>query len=137
MADYDKARAQFTNILKSDPKNIKALWQMGSVEFLQGDPQAALDPLNKGLSLAVQLDNPEQKALHSAVVGNFLPAMNKPDDAIRKIQDSMEISRKLGMKRLLANSLSELAQDQITLGKPDAATAELQPGAANPARNRR
>jgi tetratricopeptide (TPR) repeat protein len=33
----------------------------------------------------------------------------------------MEITSTLGMKRLLANSFSELAQDQITIGKPDAA----------------
>ena len=49
--------------------------------------------------------------------------MNKPEEAIKSIQDSMEITRKLGMKRLLANSYSELAQDQITIGKPEAAMA--------------
>jgi tetratricopeptide (TPR) repeat protein len=121
--DFDKARAQFANILKTDPKNIKALWQIGSVEFLQGNPEAALEPLSKGLSLAVQLDNPEQKALILQALGISYRQMNKPDEAIRNIHDSMEITRKLGMQRLLANSLSELAQDQITLGKPDAATA--------------
>ncbi len=121
--DFDKARAQFASILKADPKNIKALWQIGSVEFLSGNPQAALEPLSKGLSLAVQVDNPEQKALILQSLGISYREMDKPDEAIRNIQDSMEISRKLGMKRLLANSLSELAQDQITLGKPDAATA--------------
>ena len=121
--DFDKARAQFASILKADPKNIKALWQIGSVEFLSGNPQAALEPLTKGLSLAVQVDNPEQKALILQALGISYRQMDKPDEAVRNIQDSMEISRKLGMKRLLANSLSELAQDQITLGKPDAATA--------------
>jgi tetratricopeptide (TPR) repeat protein len=35
----------------------------------------------------------------------------------------MVISRKLGLKRLLANSLSESAQIQIAMGKPDAAMA--------------
>ena len=120
--DFDKARAQFANILKTDPKNIKALWQIGSVEFQQGNPQAALEPLSKGLSLAVQVDNPEQKALILQALGISYREMDKPEEAIRNIQDSMEISRKLGMKRLLANSFSELAQDQITIGKPDAAT---------------
>jgi eukaryotic-like serine/threonine-protein kinase len=121
--DYDKARAQFTSILKTDPKNIKALWQIGSVEFLQGNPQAALEPLTKGLSLAVQFDNPEQKALILQALGISYRLMSRPDDAIKSIRDSMEITSKLGMKRLQANSLSELAQDQITIGKPDAATA--------------
>jgi tetratricopeptide (TPR) repeat protein/TolB-like protein/predicted Ser/Thr protein kinase len=120
--DFDKARAQFANILKADPNNIKTLWQIGSVEFQQGNPQAALEPLNKGLSLAVQVDNPEQKALILQALGISYRMMNKPDEAIRSIQESMEITGKLGMKRLQANSLSELAQDQITIGKPDAAT---------------
>jgi len=121
--DFDKAREQFASILKADPNNIKTLWQIGSVEFQQGNPQAALEPLNKGLSLAVQVDNPEQKALILQALGISYRMMNKPEEAIRSIQESMEITGKLGMKRLLANSLSELAQDQITIGKPDAATA--------------
>ena len=121
--DYDKARAQFNRILNTDPKNIKALWQIGSVEYQAGNPQAALDPLNKGLSLAVQVNNPEQKALILQALGITYRLMDRPDEAIKSIQDSMEITRKLGMQRLLANSLSELALDQITIGKPDAAMA--------------
>jgi tetratricopeptide (TPR) repeat protein len=42
---------------------------------------------------------------------------------MKNIDDSMAISRKLGLKRLLANSLSESAQIQIAMGKPDAAMA--------------
>jgi eukaryotic-like serine/threonine-protein kinase len=121
--DFDKARSQFESILKADPKNIKALWQIGTVEFLAGNPQGSLEPLSKGLSLAVQVDNPEQKALILQALGISYRQIGKPEEAMRNIQDSMEITRKLGMKRLLANSLSELAQDQITIGKPDAATA--------------
>jgi eukaryotic-like serine/threonine-protein kinase len=121
--DFDKARSQFESILKADPKNIKALWQIGTVEFLAGNPQGSLEPLSKGLSLAVQVDNPEQKALILQALGISYRQIGKPEEAMRNIQDSMEITKKLGMKRLLANSLSELAQDQITIGKPDAATA--------------
>jgi len=121
--DYDKARAQFNRILSTDPKNIKALWQIGSVEYQAGNPQGALDPLNKGLSLAVQVNNPEQKALILQALGISYRLMDRPDEAIKSIQDSMEITGKLDMKRLLANSLSELALDQITIGKPDAAMA--------------
>ena len=116
--EFDKARAEFASILKADPNNIKALWQIGTVEYQQENTQAALDPLNKGLSLAVQVGNQEQKALILQALGITYRLMNKPDDAIKSVQDSMEISRKLGMKRLLANSLSELAMNQITLGKP-------------------
>jgi eukaryotic-like serine/threonine-protein kinase len=121
--DFAKAHDQFFRILQADPKNIQALWKSGIVEYEQGNPETALDPLNKGLSLAVQFDNPEQKALILQALGISYRLMNKPEEAIKSIQDSMEITRKLGMKRLLANSFSELAQDQITIGKPEAAMA--------------
>jgi eukaryotic-like serine/threonine-protein kinase len=123
--DYDKARALFASILKSDPNNIKALWQTGTVDYQQENTQAALDPLNKGLSLAVQVDNQEQKALILQALGICYRLMNKPDEAIKSVQDSLEVSRKLGMKRLEGNSLSELAMNQITLGKPADAMANF------------
>ncbi len=119
--DYAKAKVQFQSILKSDPKNIKALWQLGTVEFLQGNPQGALEPLNQAWSDAVQYDNQELKALVLQARGISYRQMNKPEDAMKDFQESMEISRKLGLKRLLANSLSETAQVQIAMGKPDAA----------------
>jgi eukaryotic-like serine/threonine-protein kinase len=121
-AQYDKARAQFTKILNADPRNIRALWQMGVVEFQQANPQGALDPLNKALSQAIQTDNQEQKALILQALGISYRQMNKPQEAMKNYLDSMQISKQIGLKRLEANNLSELAQVQITLGKPDAAT---------------
>jgi eukaryotic-like serine/threonine-protein kinase len=121
--DIDKARAQFSKILQADPKNIKALWQMGVVEIRNNNPQAALDPLNKGLSLALQVDNQEQKALLLQALGVSYRLLNKPEEAMRNYQDSMEISRRLGLKRLLAVSLVEMALVQESLGKPDVALA--------------
>src|SRR3984885_1514826 len=61
--DYDKARQQFAKILQFDPNNVKALWQMGVVEIRQNNPQAALDPLTRGINLAIKVDNEVQKAL--------------------------------------------------------------------------
>jgi tetratricopeptide (TPR) repeat protein len=119
--EYDKARAQFTNILNADPKNIRALWQMGWVDMSQDNPQGSLDPLNKALSQSIQTDNKEAHALILEALGVAYRGMNKPDEAMKNYLDSMEISKKLGLKRLEANNLSELAQVQITLGKPDAA----------------
>jgi eukaryotic-like serine/threonine-protein kinase len=123
--DYDKAREQFSNILKSDPKNIKALWKMGVVEISKDNPQAAIEPLNQGLSLAVQVDNPEQKALLLQAMGVSYRLMNKPQEAMSNYQQSMEISRKLGLQRILASNLSEMAQVQNTLGKTKEALDSL------------
>jgi tetratricopeptide (TPR) repeat protein len=48
--DYAKAKTLLSKILESDPKNLKALWEMGIVENFSGNPQAAVDPLSKGLA---------------------------------------------------------------------------------------
>ncbi len=122
--NFDKARQQLTGLLKSDPKNIKALWQMGVVENLSGNPQAALDPLNQGLSLTVQTDDPELKALILQSMGIAYRLMNKPDDAMRNYQDAMAINRRLGLKRNLAGNLVEMAVVQNTQGKVDAALSD-------------
>jgi len=125
--DYDKARAQFQKILQSNPKNINAQWQLGVVAVQSDNPQAALAPLNQGLSLAtIQADNSESKALIQLAMGIAYRLMNKPDDAIRNYQQSMEISKKLGLKRLLAGNLTEMAQVQNSLGKPKDALASYQ-----------
>jgi tetratricopeptide (TPR) repeat protein len=121
--DFDKARGEFTKILNADPKNVKALWQMGVVEIRNNNPQAALDPLNRGLSLAVQIDNQEQKALLLQAMGVSYRLMNKPEEAMRNYQESMEINRRLGLKRNLAINLVEIALVQNSLGKPDEALA--------------
>jgi len=118
---YDKAREQLSKLLQSDPKNIKALWQMGVVENMSGNPQAALEPLNKGLSLAVQVDVQELKALILQSLGISYQLINKPDDAMRSCQDAMAINRRLGLKRALASNLVEMAVVQNNQGKVDAA----------------
>jgi serine/threonine protein kinase/lipopolysaccharide biosynthesis regulator YciM len=123
--DYEKARQQFGRILQSDPKNIKALWQMGVVEIRQNNPQGALDPLNKGISLAIQVDNQEQRALLLQALGVSYRLMNKPNEAMRSYKESMEINRRLGLKRLLAVNLVEMGLVQSTLGKPDEALASF------------
>jgi serine/threonine protein kinase/tetratricopeptide (TPR) repeat protein len=123
--DYEKARAQFSKILQSDPRNIKALWQMGVIEIMKDNPQAALDPLNKGLSLAIQVDNQEQKALLLQAMGISYRLMNKPEEALRNYQESLAIQRRIGHKSGVAASLNEMAQVYSLLGKPDAALASF------------
>jgi tetratricopeptide (TPR) repeat protein len=124
--DYDKAREQFARILQSDPKNIKALWQMGVIEIRRNNPQAALDPLNKGISLAIQVDNQEQRALLLQAAGVAYRFMNKPDEAMRNYKESMEINRRLGLKRLLAVNLVEMGLVQSSQGKPDEALSSFE-----------
>ncbi|HZR31908.1 MAG TPA: tetratricopeptide repeat protein [Terriglobales bacterium] len=127
-ADYDKARALFSRILQADPKNIRTLWQMGAVEMMSGNPRAALDPLTKGLSLAIQSDNQEQKGLILLAMGISYRLMNKPDEALRSLQESLDINTKIGQKRAMASDLSSMAQVQALVGKSDLALTSFNRG---------
>ena len=121
--DYNKARDIFTKVLTTDPNNIKALWEMGVIENTLGNPQAALNSLSKGLSLATQFDNDEQKALILLSTGISYRLLNKPDEAMRNYQDSISINEKLGQKRGVAAALDEVGYLQAISGKSDDALA--------------
>jgi len=119
--EIEKARAQLTKMLHNDPNDLRAIWRMGVAEIMANDPRAALEPLTRGLTLAVERDNQEQRALMLQATGISYRMLNKPDAAMRNYQDAMEINRRLGLKRNLAANLIEIAQIDNTLGKPDAA----------------
>ena len=121
--EYDRARSEFTGVLATDPKNIKALWSLGVVENLTGSPQTALDSLTRGSSLAIQVDNQEQQALILLSMGISYRLLNKPEEALRNFQDSIAINEKIGQKRGVAAALNEMGLVQRTSGKPDAALA--------------
>jgi eukaryotic-like serine/threonine-protein kinase len=121
--DYDKARDTFANILKADPKNIKALWEMGVVQNILGNPQAALESLSAGLSLATQLDNQEQKALILLSMGISYRILGKPEEAMRNYQESIAINEKIGQKRGVAAGLDMMADLEAMNGKSDDALA--------------
>ncbi|HZQ95456.1 MAG TPA: tetratricopeptide repeat protein, partial [Candidatus Sulfotelmatobacter sp.] len=121
--NLEKAGEHFAAVLKADPRNINALLASGRLAIKNGDTQAALDPLNRALSLAVQVDNQEQKALILLAMGIAYRLLNKPEEALRNYQQSLEINRQLGQKRGVAANLNEIAQVQSTLGKLDTALA--------------
>jgi eukaryotic-like serine/threonine-protein kinase len=123
IGDYTKAHDIFAKILASDPRNVKALWEMGVVENTLGSPDAALDSLNKGLRLATQFDNQEQKALILLSTGISYRLLNKPDEAMRNYQESIDINQKLGQKRGIAAALDEVGYLQAMSGKSDDALA--------------
>jgi tetratricopeptide (TPR) repeat protein/predicted Ser/Thr protein kinase len=119
--EIEKARQQLAKILHNDPNDLRAIWRMGVAEIVANNPQAALEPLTRGLTLAVQGDNQEQKALMLQAIGISYRMLNKPDAALHNYQEAMEINRRLGLQRNLAANLIETAQIQNMQGKPDAA----------------
>jgi serine/threonine protein kinase/tetratricopeptide (TPR) repeat protein len=121
--DHDKARPLFAKVLKNDPNNLAALLQAGWLEVDAGNPQPGLDLLNRALTLSVQVDNQEQKAVILQALGIAYERINKFNDAIDSIQRSMEINKTLKKPVGVANNLVELGNVMAAIGKPDEALA--------------
>jgi serine/threonine protein kinase len=123
---YDKARAELAKVLAIDPKHVDALLAAGRVEIRSSNPKGSLDYLNRGLTLSVQLDNPDGKATILNAIGAAYEQLDKPDEAMRNYQESLSIKRSLNQKPGIALTLGNIARVQASLGKPDDAYKSYQ-----------
>jgi tetratricopeptide (TPR) repeat protein len=123
---YDKAREELAKVLAIDPKHVDALLAAGRVEIKSSNPKGSLDYLNRGLTLAVQLDNADGKATILNAIGAAYEQLNKPDEALRNYEESLAIRRSLGQKPGIAATLSNIARVQASLGKPEEAYKSYQ-----------
>ena len=121
-----KAREYYEKLIAANPKDITAILQLGRVTIKSGDPQGSLDPLNRAYSLAVQVDNQEQKATSLHVMAIAYRMLSKPEDSLRNEQEALVIWTRLGQKRGLTFSLNEMARSQALLGKTKDALANFQ-----------
>jgi tetratricopeptide (TPR) repeat protein len=92
----DKARDLYGRVLARDPKDVEALLAAGRVEVKRGNPQAGMDYLNRSLSLAIQLDNDEERGRILQGIGLTYQRLNKPDEALRYYQEALDVRRRLG-----------------------------------------
>jgi tetratricopeptide (TPR) repeat protein/serine/threonine protein kinase len=122
---FDKARETFANVLKLDPKRVDGLLAMGRVEIEAGNAQSGLDYLNRAQSMAIEVGNDEVKAQILQAIGVAYSVLNKPQDALQSFQQSLEIKRRLGLKRGIADSLEMIGQMEAALGKNDAALKDF------------
>ncbi len=124
--NFDQAKKYLVKLLASDPNNVSALVASGRVDIKSNDPQAALDPLNKAYSLAVQFGNQEQKGSILQTLGVAYQRLNKPEDALRSFNQALEIRRQIGDQRGIAGSLAQIAQVQDDTGKSKEALASYE-----------
>jgi len=124
--DFAKAGEYNQEILRANPKDINATLAMGRLAIKSDNAQGALDPLNRALTLSVQLNNPEQKAatLHATAVAYRM--LSKPEDSLRNEQEALAIYRSIGQKRGIATSLNEIARTEVLLGKNKEALPNFQ-----------
>ena len=114
---FDEARANLSKVLARDPKSVDALLASGRVEIKSGNSQAGLEFLTRGLALAIQLENNEEKAAILQAMGVAYRRLGKQDEALRHYQQSLEIKQGLGDKRGMAVSFNQIAQVQDEIGK--------------------
>ncbi len=120
---YDDARKSLKLVLDSDPKSLDALVAMGKVEISAGKPQAALDVLNRGLGEAIQFDNLEARASILHLMGVAWEVLDKPQDALKNLQEALTIRRQINDQLGISKSLNEIAGVQDGLGNSAAALA--------------
>jgi len=118
---YDKARKEYMKVLALDPKRVEALLAMGILEIYDGNPQKALEYFTRAQPLAVEFGNDEERSEILQDVGLAYAALNKQEDALRNLRDSLEIKRRLGLKKGMAKSLDSIASSEDILGKTDQA----------------
>jgi eukaryotic-like serine/threonine-protein kinase len=114
--DLGKARDNYQKILTSNPKDIGATIDLGRIQLKSGDAQGSLEPLNRAYSLAVQMDNQEQKAMSLHLTAVAYRKLNKPEEVLRSEREALTIWRQIGQQRGLALSLNEMAVAQAALG---------------------
>jgi tetratricopeptide (TPR) repeat protein/predicted Ser/Thr protein kinase len=124
--DLVKARDYYQKLLSSNPKDVAATLDLGRIEIKSGDPQGSLDPLNRAYSLAVQVDNQEQKATSLHLMAVAYRMLSKPQEVLRNEQEALTIWRHIGQKRGLAFSLNEMARAQASLGETKDALSNFQ-----------
>jgi tetratricopeptide (TPR) repeat protein len=124
--DYDKAHAHYEKAVLTDPKHLEALRGIGQVEYERGNPQGSLDYLNRALTLAVELNNRQGKAIVLHDLGEAYRLLNRPQDALQNFAQSLQIKKEIGDKKGTAASLDEVAMTYGIMGKPADAESNFQ-----------
>ncbi len=123
--DLVKAREYYQKILSANPKDVGATLDLARIDIKSGDAQGSFDPLNRAYSLAVQVENQEQKATSLHLMGVAYRMLNKTQEVVREETDALAIWRQIGQKRGLAFSLNEMAKAQAALGNKKDALANF------------
>ena len=121
--DFAAAKHRLAALLANDPKDVDLLLASGRVAIKGGDAQGGLEFLDRAESLAVLLDNQEEKAAILQATGIAYKILNRPDEALRYFKDSLAIKKQIDDKRGAAASLNEIANIQDSTGHPDEALA--------------
>ena len=116
---FEQAADHISRVLDHDPNRLDALFTIGRIEIAQGNPDGALEHLNKALSLAIRLDNEEARGTVLYLMGLAFEDLDRLDDALQYYQDSLALRRSAGDKGGSAVTLKQLASVQQIMGSSD------------------
>ena len=97
----------------------------------------SLEHLNGALTLAIQLNNDEARANILQAIGIAYMRLDRPEEALRHYEESLEIKQRLSNKRGMATSLGEIGADPGAPRQDRARPSELPRSAETAARDRR
>ena len=97
--NYDKAKELFTKVVKLDPKRIEGLLALGRVEIESGNTQSGLEFLTRAQAMSIELSDEAGSAKVLQAMGVAYSSLQKPDEALKTIQESMAINTRLGIKK--------------------------------------
>ena len=120
-SSFDKAGEYFKKVVELDPKRIEGLLAMGRVQIEQGNTQSGIEFLTRAQAVAIELGDDAERAQVLQAMGVAYSTMQRYDDATKSLQDSLDIKRKLGMKKGIADSLEMMGSVQDITGKSDLA----------------
>ena len=124
--EFAKASEYYQKILAANPKDIMATLATGRIALKAGNAQLSLEPLNRALSLSIQVGNDEEKATSLHDIGYAYELLNKREEALGNYEEALEIRRRIGDKRGIAKSLNKMARIEASLGKNKAAPAHFE-----------
>ncbi len=123
---FEQAKQHLANVLAADPKNASAWRASGRLEIQTGNLRAALEPLNRALSLASLSGNQEEKGSVLHTMGIAYYNLDQPAEALSNFQQALEIRTKIGNKSDIAGTLAQMARAQDRMGQSSAALANFQ-----------
>ena len=94
--DLAKARDFYQKIVGSNPKDIEATIDLGRIQIKSGDARISLEALNRAYSLAVQMENQEQKASSLHLMAVAYRNLSKPEEVLRSEREALVIWRQIG-----------------------------------------
>jgi len=116
-AAYDKAKEVFTKVVSLDPKRVEGLLAVGRVEIESGNTQSGLEFLARAQALSIELGDDAGRAQVLQAMGVAYSMLQRPEDALKNLQESLDIKTRLGMKKGIADSLQMMANIQDGMGQ--------------------